>query len=420
MTASSGRSVSRHLVLKVCALAILAVATVAPASAIDCSRATSAVETLICADKDLLKWDEGFNRGYSDLIDRLDARQRRELIESEMHWLVQRDLQCQAKPAADAVDCIIAAMSRRRDELAKKYSDGVRFGAIRLGQAGQTVMVGHERLDLIRARDDMVSLVHGNTLIAEALAFEIDGRGGDDSGEAIVVSTYDGGNLGCADQYLISSLPSQPLRVEALGGRDACWLSFSVKTNGNRLELRTPVAPGRDGLFSTWSAKSGLVVELGTEFVPRRGTTMADFHGDGPPTDNEEFYNSLKRMAPRDWRPMARALQFASVGENDKYVLMSACSGRRGCPDENALAAYAKASKTLFFAYELSGSKYKEDHAQQIIYYPDRAQMARRSHRIRGRMGERQVRDECQTISGSGAQVHKLRSGGCSNSSRSE
>ena len=365
---------SRPFALNIYAFAIASAATISPASAIDCSRATGAVETAICADNGLRKWDERFNWGYSNLLDRLDVRQRQELIESQKLWLIGRDSLCKTKPSADLADCVSKAMIRRENELATKFSGGFSFGEVRLGKAGQTLMVGNERLDVSGQSGDILNLIHGNTLIAESQApFAIDGRGGDDSGEAVVISTHDYGNLGCSDQYLVAALPNQPLRVQALNEVDSCGLSFSVRKIGNRLELSTPALPGRDGLVREWSPKSGLIIELGTKFSPKHGTTMADFPGDGAPTDNEEFYNSIKRIAPRDWRSIAQALQSASVGENDNYLLMSTCSGRRGCPTENAFAAYAKASKTFFFAYELPGSKYKDDHAQQIIYYPERA-----------------------------------------------
>jgi hypothetical protein len=335
------------------------------------------VEKAICADEGLRKLDSAFGRSYSELVDRLDSRQRQELIESQRLWIRQRDAQCQAKPQAELVSCISDVTIHRESELAAKSSDGRRFGSVVLGHAGQTVTVGAERLDIAGESGNMLSLIQGNTLLAESLApFEVDGRAGDENGEAIVVSTHDFGNLGCSNQYLISASPKQPLRVEELQVRDSCSTSFLVEKDGRKLSLTIAASPGEDGIVKSWSAESGIGLVRNLVFSPKRGTTMSDFHDDDSPTDNEEFFNSLKRAAPRDWRPMARALQFARVraDEAGKYVLFSPCSGFHGCPAESAFAAYEKASQKFFFAYEVFELKYGRDRSDNaVVYYPERS-----------------------------------------------
>jgi len=367
---------SRLFVLQLFAFEIVA-AISSPASAIDCSRAAGVVETSICANNELKKSDERFNRDYSNLLDRVDARQRQELVESQKRWLVERNTQCKTKPPAEVAGCVGKAMTKREDDLVKQFSNGYNFGHLRLKEAGQTLMVGRERLDVLRPSEDVLSLVHGDTLIAETNApFEIDGRGGDDSGEAVIISTHDYGNGGCSDQYLLSVLPNLPLRFEKLNANDCPAQSFAVKKIGNRLELSTLAEPGQDGLIRIWSPENGLVSESVTKFSPKPGTTMANLHDGDSPTDNEEFYNSLKRLASRDWRPMAQALQstIVNIEDDEKYLVLFTCSaGVRGCPHEQAFAAYDKASKMFFFAYEPPGSRFAKDRLQRITFYPERS-----------------------------------------------
>jgi hypothetical protein len=143
------------------------------------------------------------------------------------------------------------------------------------------------------------------------------------------------------------------------------------KTSGG-LEFTLRPSPGEDGAIKRWSAKSGQVYFTSgrLEFAPKPGTTMADFSAGDPPTDNEEFFNALKRAAPGDWRAMARALQWAVVrsAPDDGAIVLAPCSGgSRLCMSEHAFAAYAKASKTFYFAYEALGGPPAEVH-----YYPAR------------------------------------------------
>jgi uncharacterized protein YecT (DUF1311 family) len=337
---------------------------ISPAAAIDCLRASGAVETAICTNIDLRMSDEGFNQGYLRLLDRLDAEQRRELVAAQKRWLAERDALCMAKPAIEVAECVRRAMSRREEELKTRYSAGIRFGELRLGEAGQTLLVGHERLDVTGQSGDVLRLLQGNAVIVESQApFEVEGRAGDDHGEAVVVSTHDFGNLGISEQYLLWSLPGQPLHVEPL--KTEC-LNYDVARKGKRLELRATVSPGCEGVVRTWSAEGGLKLERSIEFSPKRGTRTADFKRDQSPLDIEQFYVHLKRLAPGDWRPMARSLRFAALrsADDDKYLVLSPCSIGRSCQNSPTFAACTKNGKACVFAYEWSFTKVK--------YFPDR------------------------------------------------
>jgi uncharacterized protein YecT (DUF1311 family) len=338
---------------------------ISPAAAIDCLHASGAVETAICTNIDLRMSDEGFNQGYLRLLDRLDAEQRRELVAAQKRWLAERDALCMAKPATEVAECVRKAMSRREEELTTRYSAGSRFGELRLGEAGQTLLVGHERLDVTGQSGDVLRLLQGNAVIAESQApFEVEGRAGDDQGEAVVVSTHDFGNLGMSEQTLLWSLPGQPLHVEQL--KIEC-LNYDVTRKGKSLELRTTASPGCEGVVRTWSAKRGLKLERSIEFSPKRGTTMATFKHDQSPLDIEQFDVHLKRLAPGDWRAMARALRFATLrsADDDKYLVLSPCSTGHVCQTSAAFAACTRDGKACFFAYERTFMK--------ATYFPDRA-----------------------------------------------
>jgi uncharacterized protein YecT (DUF1311 family) len=360
--------VTRRLLFPAACAFVTAFATplgISPAAAIDCLRASSAVEPAICTNIDLRMSDEGFNQGYLRLLDRLDVEQRRQLIAAQKRWLAERDALCMAKPATEVAECVRTAMSRREEELTTRYSAGIRFGEFRLGAAGQTLLVGHERLDVTGQSGDVLRLLQGNAVIAESQApFEVEGRAGDDRGEAVVVSTHDFGNLGMSEQYLLWSLAGQRLHVEQL--KTEC-LNYDVTRKGKRLELRTTASPGCEGVVTTWSAEGGLKLARSTEFSPKQGTTMAAFKPDQSPLDIEQFYVHLRRLAPEDWRAMARALRFATLrsAEDDKYLVLSPCSNGHVCQTSAAFAACTKNGKACFFAYEWSFAKVK--------YFPDRA-----------------------------------------------
>ena len=90
MTAFNSHGLCGGLTSVPCGFALV-MALAAPASATDCSRATTRVEQTICADAGLRRADEQFTRNYARLLDQLDRQQRRGLIAAQRRWLKQRD-----------------------------------------------------------------------------------------------------------------------------------------------------------------------------------------------------------------------------------------------------------------------------------------------------------------------------------------
>ncbi|WP_448954082.1 lysozyme inhibitor LprI family protein [Labrys neptuniae] len=76
------------------ALAFAAIAAfAAPASAIDCKKASTAIERRICADKSLRRADAALGAAYGKLLKASDDPQiRTMLVESQKNWLARRDL----------------------------------------------------------------------------------------------------------------------------------------------------------------------------------------------------------------------------------------------------------------------------------------------------------------------------------------
>jgi hypothetical protein len=204
---------------------------------------------------------------------------------------------------------------------------------------------------------------------------ELDGRAGDGSAEAVVVSTHDYGTAGCSDQYLISVRANEAPRVEPLVvDGDPCWRIFGVKRNGSGLLLTREASPGYDGSVRSWTpAAAATVLERRLEFAPRRGTRMADFKPHASPADNEEFFDALRFAAPNDWRPLAAALEHAHTrddGTGGKPVILTTCSEfPRACPYEQVFAACVRGS--YFFARERYARAAEK---KEITYYPPRDQ----------------------------------------------
>jgi hypothetical protein len=167
-----------------------------------------------------------------------------------------RTKQEHSQVASDGVASPAEAIRQREKEIAPAFSDGYDFGSVRLCCSGQTLRLGDKTLGVVAPADgaDVVPLrlTYESKTVLEIFGWlELDGRAGDGSAEAVVVSTHDYGTAGCSDQYLISVRANEAPRVEPLVvDGDPCWRIFGVKRYGSGLLLtreRRPVMTAASG-----------------------------------------------------------------------------------------------------------------------------------------------------------------------------
>jgi uncharacterized protein YecT (DUF1311 family) len=372
----SFRTWSRIAVVNV--LLMLAVLAAQPASALDCSDPKGGIERLICRDEQFRKIEQLYTTVLERVAGLLDRKQREEFIKAHERWLQERAARCEDKADRDLAICVGIMLVERGFDLRRRFEDPDSPDSVWLN-AGRTIKLGNTALAVLdrRGDDEPLRLVHADTLIAESMSpFELNGRGGDDRAEAVVITARDDGTFRCVEQYLLSARSNEPLRVVPLNPDPyLCWRTYVVRPKGADLELTLDALPGRDGEVRIWTpdASASFVVRR-LEFAPHAATTMGNFDKDSRPTDNAEFYDALKRWAPRDWRSMALSLMHAVTRDDDaggKYRVLTPCTGEAArCPLESTFAAYELATRSFFFAYEPSPASEAGAAPGEFVYYP--------------------------------------------------
>lgn len=84
-----------------------------PALAIDCSKATTSVERIICANPDAKASDDAMAAAYSALAAELDATGRQDLLAAQRAWIAYRNDACGMSDAA----CVVAMTDARTAQL---------------------------------------------------------------------------------------------------------------------------------------------------------------------------------------------------------------------------------------------------------------------------------------------------------------
>ena len=85
-----------------------------PASAMDCTKASTETEKTICASDSLKAGDKRLGEIYGKALKGLSGDRRQLLIDSQRNWLTTRDSDC----ADQAEDCLADLMTSRIDEIA--------------------------------------------------------------------------------------------------------------------------------------------------------------------------------------------------------------------------------------------------------------------------------------------------------------
>ena len=100
------------------------VAMTVPAQAIDCAKATTSVEKLICSDKQLKGLDDDLQVAWNDLTARLDQAELKALKASQRAWLKQREAQCSYGDDAAQIACLTKMTGERYALLAGTPASG--------------------------------------------------------------------------------------------------------------------------------------------------------------------------------------------------------------------------------------------------------------------------------------------------------
>jgi uncharacterized protein YecT (DUF1311 family) len=95
----------------------------------DCRRASTRVEILICADKDLMMVDSVMGNLYWTVMERLNNSQQLELRRQQREWILARNAECEPKiedleeyyGTRDAVHCMSTIIQNRMNYLLNIY-----------------------------------------------------------------------------------------------------------------------------------------------------------------------------------------------------------------------------------------------------------------------------------------------------------
>ena len=104
----------RKISAVVLSLPAFAFVAAAPASALDCARASTASEKAICADPAALKADADLGRAYEALLVAAPHAQKAGVAAAEARWIEARDSQCAEEKGAALSSCLKRATERRR------------------------------------------------------------------------------------------------------------------------------------------------------------------------------------------------------------------------------------------------------------------------------------------------------------------
>ena len=106
------------------AIGFLSMLVSSPAQAIDCARATTDTEKLICSDSKLKQADEELGAAWSRARGMLGKSDFKQLQQSQRAWLKTRDARCGYGNDAERVECLIKQTSERRLVIAAETKSG--------------------------------------------------------------------------------------------------------------------------------------------------------------------------------------------------------------------------------------------------------------------------------------------------------
>lgn len=340
-----------------------------PASAADCVRKQTALDTVICDDAGLREIDTAFTALIAQLHQRLESNNGKEyatIVADQLRWREALWRQCTPLTAA----CLLPRYKARAEFF--KQDLAVVAGEMYLKTG---LKVGGVPLDLRLLKDPGVYLGE-ERIVTPAERIDVAERYIDASVDALAFIANRGGNgSDCAQfpVYVVAVRPDMPPEVVSIPnmlgsakGQQSCIDRITRLPDGIQFEIGA--WPWVDGRVYAWKPKGGLFLRSTTSFQPKAGMHI---HEAFAPTtvsarlSNGEFYDALRKATT------ALELNFANATEafwfswnqpyrSGDYIVLESCAhpGRQGeCTgDFVAKAVYEQRTNRVFFAFSTLSS----------------------------------------------------------------
>jgi uncharacterized protein len=344
--------------------AVSALLWTAPASAADCERKQTALDTVICENAELRQLDTALTKLIGGLYLRLNSNNGREfatIVADQLRWRESMWRQCAPLSAA----CLLPKYRARRDYL--EPHPEVVASELYL-QSG--IKIGGTPLDLRTLKNPGVYLGE-NQIAGPTERIDVAERYTDSSVDALAFVANRGGNGSDCGQYPVyiaavrPDVPPEVLSIPSILGnpksQQSCIDSITRIPDGMQFEIGA--WPWVDGRTYAWKPKGGLFLRATTRFAPQSGTRIGQLvaRSDGSGRlNNEEFYEALRKATT------ALDLSFADAAEafwfswrppyrEGDYVVLESCSkpgGQDACTGNFvAKAVYERRTDRIFFAF---------------------------------------------------------------------
>jgi uncharacterized protein YecT (DUF1311 family) len=309
------------------------------AQAIDCAKAQSRIERVICFDAGLKQKDAEFAKSFFELLRAVsngDAPSEREtLLAEQRDWLRSREKLCAAVAAGQLPQCVASSIDFRREQLGREWgtrpADQDPLKTKQLSVGNVTLVVSSE------CSNDTSSyglsykskvIVCGLRGLYEESPFVVKRRLTNGDNEAALLESHDGGEMNCSHYYILSVEAHGDLNIQKFG--TSClvpnskaavlWDETTKKTIGEFL----PELEGGGSAFRTeqgfeffrkpsaqsagerlqWNWKTGYS-KTTIAYAPEGGKSMNDLANAKPtefkePLENAEFYRAVLALPDPD------------------------------------------------------------------------------------------------------------------------
>ncbi|WP_315767562.1 MULTISPECIES: lysozyme inhibitor LprI family protein [unclassified Bradyrhizobium] len=324
------------------------------ANALDCARASTAVERAICVDPGLKAADAKLADQYFSMLNRTkmmaeitgrDSTHDR-LLASQRAFVSLREKECGAASQDDIRRCIADQTAKRAVELDRlaRYEAGDDENELaardyKIGSETITVTSDPNEPDQRSMRHKGVELLSGESLHVWDV-WKAPGV------TAVLVEAYDGGTDQCRSVYIVETRPPHSMKAIDLDKGCAYGPRWHVGRTATGFAFETDAQPLQDGAIVEWAAATGVVGKRPTRFVPNPDLTMegllrldkAEYRD---PLTTAEFFYAVQTLPGAD---RTRALQALwNIGDS--------CD----CNSDDRLNLYGAQIETDLAAYSTCG-----------------------------------------------------------------